>query len=183
MKRFIFVLGLFIVFSLVLVGCESVTTPGNSGSVLNLKTFQDDNGYFSLLVPEGMTLDNSRITDSSVFYWLKDDKHTIMITLVNVSKDPNYLGVTTLSEFVQTILQQEQNFVQDLVIVSSPTSYKDGMKTEVSFKVNGVKHTTYHFDKKVKDNLYVDLEVKIGDGIDEGIFSQIVDSLKVLKTL
>ena len=180
MKKLMFLLVSALLFVGLLAGCNGVTTPGVGAS---LKTFQDDAGYFNLLVPNDVSLNDSRITDSSVFYWLKGDKNNVMMTLVNVSKDPNYQGVSNLSDFVQAILNAEQNFVQNLTIVEQPTAYKNGTRCKVTFSVNGKQQTTYHFDKKVGDNVYVDLEIRITEDITEGIFSQIVESLKVLKTL
>ncbi len=179
MKKLMFLLIGALLFVGLLTGCDGVTTPD---TVTGLKSFQDDAGYFDLLVPKDVELNDSRVTESSVFYWLKGIKNNVMMTLVNVSKDPMYQGVSDLSSFTQAILAAEQNFVQNLTIVEDPATYKDGTRCKVTFSVNGEQQTTYHFDKKVSDNVYVDLEIKITEYINESTFSQIVDSLKILKT-
>ena len=179
MKKLIFLSLVVLLFVGLLTGCNGVTAPG---TVTGLKAFQDNAGYLNLLVPKDVELNDSKITDSSIFYWLKGVKNNVMMTLVNVSKDPMYQGVSDLSGFTQAILTAEQNFVQNLTVVEQPTAYKDGTRCKVTFSVNGKQQTTYHFDKKVSDNVYFDLEIKLTEYINESTFSQIVDSIKVLKT-
>ena len=179
MKRVSLFFTIFLVFAFILSGCNGVTAPEG----VTLKAFQDNEGFFSLLVPNDVKVGDVRHTEGLLFIWLKSEKHSVMISLVNVEKEEAYNSVTDLSSFVQTILQEEQNFVQNLNVITQPATYKDGMMCKISFTVGGETKTTLHFDKKISETNYIDLEVGLEGGVDESVFSQIVDSLKVLKTL
>ncbi len=193
MKRLILVIGILLILVIFFAGCEGTTTPGTGTGVsgsFRLVLFQDPAGYFSILVPQGVTISNedTELESDYVYYQLSDGtKNMVTLTLADFSSIPWLPQNLTAEGFanLQTLgilFMSEGNEFSNL---EGPTEYGGGSYYTATLNDPEIGYPVQFaiFVKKVAELQFASFGVILNNEVTKSVFLQMIDSFKVLKTL
>ncbi len=180
---------------IVLIGgaeCNSGVTPGTSvgSESFRLVLFQDDAGFFSVLVPQGVTLTNgdSEFDEGYVYYQLFDPIKENMVTLsLNDLSDMIWLpqnitpsNIASAQVFGLLLSGMEGEYTN----FEGPIQYNGGSYYTATLNAPEIGHPVNFavFIKEAAPKQFASLGVIINDKVTKDIFLQMIDSFKVLKT-